>query len=105
MNSHYQNLRDCAYQCKSRGEMAKRFPAAYREIRRRGLTHLFAHMPRLRRPKYTPEELRQIAAQYESRTEFQHADNAAYMAAWRRGIIDDICPPSQIGAHLRGAKQ
>lgn len=105
MNPHLANLRDRARQCRSRGEMAKRFPSEYREIHRRGLTFLFDHMPRLRRKKFTEEELRQIAAKYASRTEFQNNESSAYMAAWRRGIIDKICPPSRAGAHLHEVHQ
>jgi hypothetical protein len=105
MSPNNQILHDRVRQCRSRGEMAKRFPAEYRKIHRRGLTFLFDHMPRLRRKKFTDEELRQIAAKYETRTEFQHKDASAYMVAWRRGMIDEICPPSRAGVHLLGVTQ
>lgn len=106
MNSHIANLRDRARQCRTRGEMQKRFPAEYREIHRRGLTFLFDHMERKRRQKYTEEELRRIAARYMTRTDFKNGDDSsAYMAAWRRGIIDEICQPSRRGKHLHEAAQ
>ncbi|MDO6480957.1 hypothetical protein [Shimia thalassica] len=106
MNPYIEKLRDRARLCRTRGEMQKRFPSEYREIHRRGLTFLFDHMQRKRRQKYTVEELRQIAGRYMSRTDFKNGDDSsAYMAAWRRGLIDEICPPSRQGKHLHEAAQ
>ncbi|TMV06322.1 hypothetical protein FGK63_14280 [Ruegeria sediminis] len=105
MNTHLANLADRARECRSRGEMAKKYPSEYREIHRRGLTFLFDHMVRKRRKKYTKDELRQIAAKYATRTEFQNNAASAYMAAWRRDILDEIAPASRRGAHLHEARQ
>lgn len=40
---------------------------------------------------YTEKELRDIALDYKTKTEFREGNNAAYLAAHKRGILDDVC--------------
>lgn len=41
--------------------------------------------------KWTNEKLRLEALKYTTRTEFSKFSKAAYMAAWKKGILDEIC--------------
>ncbi|MEZ5903554.1 MAG: hypothetical protein R3D88_09700, partial [Alphaproteobacteria bacterium] len=41
--------------------------------------------------KWTDENLRLEALKYNTRTEFSKYSKAAYMTAWKKGILDEIC--------------
>ena len=49
------------------------------------------HMKRFYAKDYTDEDLRSIALKYKTRDEFHKKDGGAYLAAHRRGILDDVC--------------
>ena len=52
------------------------------------------------RHKWTSENLREVAFKFESRNDFRKVNSAAYQAARKRGILDEICAhmkPSQTG--------
>ncbi|WP_341663728.1 hypothetical protein [Vibrio sp.] len=42
-------------------------------------------------PLWTYEKLKEAAAQYTTRIELRANNGAAYKAAWKRGILDDVC--------------
>lgn len=45
----------------------------------------------LYRGKYTLEKLKKIASKYQFRSEFKKHDFKAYVAASRRGFLDEVC--------------
>ncbi|WNL50774.1 hypothetical protein RPALISO_187 [Ruegeria phage RpAliso] len=45
------------------------------------------------RKKWTDAEIRSEAAKSPTRGEFKKNSNGAYMAAWRRGLLDELMPP------------
>jgi predicted GIY-YIG superfamily endonuclease len=69
--------------------------SAYNSALKKGkdfFNDITSHMTRLRRGKYSDDELRNIAKQYQTKTEFLKASSGGYDAAMQRGkeFYDDI---------------
>jgi hypothetical protein len=55
--------------------------------------------------KWTPEAIKQIASQYNSRGEFQKGNSSAYIASLRNKMLDDLFPESSEKAKIEKIKQ
>ena len=42
-------------------------------------------------PKWTDEKIREEASKFKTKSEFRENNLGAYKAAWKRGILDDVC--------------
>jgi len=93
-------LADIASQHNNRRAFYDADPSAYVSARRRKivvdgkeislLDHICAHMYR-KKFQWTPEMIKNVSAKYQTRTAFAQGDKAAYAAAQRQGILDDVC--------------
>ncbi len=86
--------------CKTKKEAREKDLSAYVTVTRKKLQKIvFAHMPKRidksgkNSPFYrwTDEELREVALKYGSRAAFLEKNPAAYQAAYKRWILDEIC--------------
>ena len=90
-----------AQTCKSRMEFQRRFTAQYKMIARLGMGDEIFAAAGLSAPKrWTTEELAEIGKRYRSRAEWMADHPASLQAAYRRGIVDDVGPPSRPGRKL-----
>jgi hypothetical protein len=88
------NLRKVASDCDTLTEFQQRYQTAYNKARKKGkefFDSITNHMNKPT-PKYTDDELRKIAKQYETKKDFANGNNGAYQVALRRGVefFDDI---------------
>jgi hypothetical protein len=83
----------------SRSALAKGNLGAYKVAMKRGLLDDYPHMPKhidqsgenSPRFKWTHKMLQKEALKYKTKKEFQVGNYAAYTAAQKRGILDEIC--------------
>ena len=81
-----------------RTELAEEDPV----LRDRLMMHgLWAAVLPPRKPKWTREKLRKEAAKFTSRSEFAHGSGAAYAAARRMELLDDLFPPKRPDTPVR----
>lgn len=88
---NYDACKEVALQCITKKELKKRFPSAIDAIGKNGWwDELTAHMVVLKRKPYTDQEILEIAAQYETMSQFSKGHSGAYTAAANRGLLDKI---------------
>lgn len=85
------DLADIAKLYFSRGEFQKKNPTAYGAVlNMRILEEVCGHMATPATKPYTFEEIMEEAKKFTTRSQFQ-MKSLAYRAAWRRGILDQVC--------------
>jgi|LakMenE18May11ns_1017448.scaffolds.fasta_scaffold9850176_3 hypothetical protein len=82
-------LKQIASMYKSRGPLQLANPAAYIQIKKRGLLDSFYPLdsPHI---KWTPEKIKDESSKYNTTQEFLKNNPAAYAAAKRRGMLNDL---------------
>ena len=89
-----EHIRASAAKHRRRSDWKQADPSAYLAAAKRGvLDHVCAHMQPVP-PRNLPrsiEEIKASAARYQSRIAWRRGDPAAYHAAKRRGLFDDVC--------------
>ncbi len=88
-------IEKAASQYTHRSEWQEHDPQTYFFAYRRGLLDNYcSHMEpsrRLREKKWKDEELYEIGGRFNNHADFIENEPGAYTAAYRRGLIDDIC--------------
>lgn len=90
----FDEVSKAAKKYKTRGEFRLNEPNAYAAATKKGfLDKVCKHMVRLRVPKgyYTLKKLKEIAAPFKTRLDFQLGDYGAYQSALRQGLLDEVC--------------
>jgi hypothetical protein len=89
-----QRIRQAARECRSVAEFLQLHPGAYSAASKSGVLKIVCrHMRRSRKPDgyWTEERLRTIAMRFKTRIDFKRRSAAAYTAASRLGLLDQIC--------------
>lgn len=93
-----EEMKFCVAQCETLDEFRSRFSRAYNSAKKKGLLDGFADELQRQRTKkgfWDTEvgltEINIIAQRYKQRSDFKYERAEVYLAARRRGVLDDVC--------------
>jgi hypothetical protein len=103
----FEKLQDEALKYKTRVEFQRNSKTAYNLSQRKNiLEQVCFHMPKLKTNginnpnfKWSYDQLKIESLKYSSRADFRKNNYKAYSAAWRNGILDDICKHMEYKIH------
>ena len=93
LKERYEETERIAKKCKRRSEFQEKYKTEYHWAWRHGLLEKFCvHMPEKHQDcVWTFEKLKNAASKFKKRGEFQKNNFLAYILAYNRGILDDVC--------------